>query len=156
MNINIIRLIKPGIVAIDTTVLKNRILLAIPASRPSCSASIETVAAVGKAIPRDTIHFMTGAIGIKYRAAAVSSGSTASLTALPSIVTRSFIMSLNLYPESVEPMNIIAIGVEIFPIYKRYSSTASGIPNPRRLTAKPIIKARIFGFMISLNTALTN
>ena len=105
-----------GTVTMDATVLRNNALLPGPGSWPSCSDSIGTVAAVGKAPPRTTMHLMTGSIGRKYTIASVTAGIRSSFTKLVSMIILLFIMSPKLYAVSVEPMNIIAIGVDIFPM----------------------------------------
>lgn len=154
MKIIFITLMETGTVTIDNTVLKNNVLLAGPGSCPSCSASIATVAATGKQDPNTIIDFINDDIGRKYTINVVSKGSKISLTALASIITLLFIISLNLYPTRFEPIKIIAIGVEIFPRYVKYSSTAEGIALPNILNRNPIIRARILGLSISLRNAL--
>lgn len=105
-----------GTVMMDATVLKNKALLPGPGSCPSCSDNIGTVAAVGKHPPSTTIHLIIGAIGRKYTIARVISGMIKSFPMLVSIITRLFIISLKLYAVRVEPMKIMAIGVEMFPM----------------------------------------
>jgi len=65
MNNSVIILSAAETVAIDRTVLKNNALLVGAGSCPSCCESMETVAVVGKHVPRTTIHFITGATGMK-------------------------------------------------------------------------------------------
>jgi len=105
-----------GTVTMEATVLKNKALLPGPGSCPSCSESIGTVAAVGKHPPRTTMHFIIGSIGRKYTIARVTAGTIKSLTMLVSIITLLLIISLKLYAVRVDPMNIIAIGVDMFPM----------------------------------------
>ena len=91
-----IRLIAAGTVTIDATVLRNSTLLAGPGSSPSCSASIETVAAVGKHAPSTSIDFISDDNGRKYTSTPVSAGSHTSFIRLDSITVRLLMMSLNL------------------------------------------------------------
>ena len=105
-----------GTVTMDATVLKNSTLLPGPGSWPSCSDSIGTVAAVGNVAPKTTIHLISGSIGRKYTIASVTTGIMSSLAILDSIITLLFTISLKLYAVRVEPMNIIAIGVDMFPM----------------------------------------
>ena len=118
-NIYMISLSDPTTVAMDSTVLKNRIRLASPRSCPSCSASMETVAAVGKQAPRTTTDFIRLLTGRKYTSSAVIAGSHTSFMSPDSITVLSRIISMNLYFASDDPMNIIAIGVDTLPIYSR-------------------------------------
>lgn len=101
---------------IDATVLKNKVLLAGPGLWPSCSASMETVAAVGKQIPKTTIHFIIGWIGRKYTSPTVIAGRRSSLTTLASMMRTFFMISRNRYSVRFDPIKIIAIGVEMLPI----------------------------------------
>lgn len=74
--------IAAGTVAIEATVLRNSALLAGAGFSPSCSESIETVAAVGKLMPSTTMAFMIPDTGSRYTSAAVITGSRISFTML--------------------------------------------------------------------------
>lgn len=94
---SIIRIfIASGTVTIDATVLKNKVLLAGPGSSPSCSDSMDTVAAVGKHVPSTTTHLIIGATGMKYTIAVVIIGRISSFTMLASIITLLLTISLKL------------------------------------------------------------
>ena len=115
MNIRLSKFIVPGTLAAETTVLKNRILQAVSSSWFSCSANIDTVAAVGKLPPRTIIHFISGVIGRKYTIARVISGIHTSFIRLASIVRNSLMISRKRHLVRVDPIKIIAIGVEMLP-----------------------------------------